>query len=486
LSAVEGTTKPLDRGTWLALIAMGIAVFVIANDFSAINVAIPQIEHDFKTDVTTAQWVVNAYALTFGVLIVTGGRLADLFGRRRAFFIGTAIFATFSVLGGVAQTEAWLIGTRVAMGVGGALMWPAILGMTYAALPDDRAGLAGGFILGAAGIGNAAGPLIGGALTDLLSWRWIFFLNLPVAAFAVFVTLREIEADHPEVEDTRMDYAGIVTVSVGLISLLLAFDQVLDWGWGDPRIIALLAAFVVLIASFVVVERRAGDHALVPPDVMRNRDFAYTCGAILMMSAVFFAAMLYLPQLMINVLGYSAIGAGAGMLPMMATFAAVSFVAGHLYERFGAKPLLILGSSCIALGPALIALLADRETFGALVPGMAILGLGIGLFYPTATTAGVTAVDESRRSLAGAILYMFQIAGGSVGLGLTTTVFIGASDRAQSGSGFIDGIQTAFTMDAAIAVGGFLIATFLIGGRLKVPARLHRLHAGPSPRGHGP
>jgi len=483
---VEGTTKPLDRGTWLALIAMGIAVFVIANDFSAINVAIPQIEHDFKTDVTTAQWVVNAYALTFGVLIVTGGRLADLFGRRRAFFIGTAIFATFSVLGGVAQTEAWLIGTRVAMGVGGALMWPAILGMTYAALPDDRAGLAGGFILGAAGIGNAAGPLIGGALTDLLSWRWIFFLNLPVAAFAVFVTLREIEADHPEVEDTRMDYAGIVTVSVGLISLLLAFDQVLDWGWGDPRIIALLAAFVVLIASFVVVERRAGDHALVPPDVMRNRDFAYTCGAILMMSAVFFAAMLYLPQLMINVLGYSAIGAGAGMLPMMATFAAVSFVAGHLYERFGAKPLLILGSSCIALGPALIALLADRETFGALVPGMAILGLGIGLFYPTATTAGVTAVDESRRSLAGAILYMFQIAGGSVGLGLTTTVFIGASDRAQSGSGFIDGIQTAFTMDAAIAVGGFLIATFLIGGRLKVPARLHRLHAGPSPRGHGP
>src|SRR5512132_2576754 len=170
--------KPIDRGTWLALIAMGIAVFVIANDFSAINVAIPQIEHDFKTDVTTAQWVVNAYALVFGVLIVTGGRLADIFGRRRAFFIGTTIFATFSALGGAAQSEAWLIAMRVLMGIGGALMWPAILGMTYAALPDERAGLAVGFILGAAGIGNAAGPLIGGALTDLLSWRWIFFLNV--------------------------------------------------------------------------------------------------------------------------------------------------------------------------------------------------------------------------------------------------------------------------------------------------------------------
>jgi EmrB/QacA subfamily drug resistance transporter len=477
--------KPIDRGTWLALIAMGIAVFVIANDFSAINVAIPQIEHDFKTDVTTAQWVVNAYALTFGVLIVTGGRLADLFGRRRAFFIGTAIFATFSALGGAAQSEAWLITMRVLMGIGGALMWPAILGMTYAALPEERAGLAGGFILGAAGIGNAAGPLIGGALTDLLSWRWIFFLNVPVSAFAIFVTLREIKADHPEVEDTRIDYGGVATVSVGLVSLLLAFDQVVDWGWDDPRIIALLALFVGLIGSFVFIERRAGAHALVPRDVIRNRDFAYTCAAILLMSAVFFAAMLYLPQFMINVLGYSPIGAGAGMLPMMATFAAVSFVAGNLYERFGGKPLLILGSACIALGPALIALLAGQESFGALIPGLMVLGLGIGLFYPTATTAGVTAVDESRRSLAGAIIYMFQIAGGSVGLGLTTTVFIGASDRATSGSGFIDGIQTAFAMDAAIAVGGFLIAAFLIGGRWS-PHLRRLVLAGHSPRGHGP
>jgi EmrB/QacA subfamily drug resistance transporter len=478
--------KPIDRGTWLSLIAMGIAVFVIANDFSAINVAIPQIEHDFHTDVTTAQWVVNAYALTFGVLIVTGGRLADLFGRRSAFLLGAAIFALFSVLGGVAQSEAWLIAARVLMGIGGALMWPAILGMTYAALPAERAGLAGGFILGAAGIGNAAGPLVGGALTDLLSWRWIFFLNLPVAAFAVFVTLREIKQDHPEVEDTRMDYAGIVTVSVGLVSLLLAFDQAIDWGWGDPRIIGLFALFFILIGSFVLVERRAGEHALVPPDVMRNRDFRNTCAAILMMSAVFFAAMLYLPQLMINVLGYSPIGAGAGMLPMMATFAAVSFVAGSLYNRFGAKPLLILGSGCIVVGPALIALLADQESFGALVPGMAVLGLGIGLFYPTATTVGVTGCDESRRSLAGAIIYMFQIAGGSVGLGLTTAVFIGASDGAQGGSGFIDGIQTAFTLDAAIAVGGFLIAAFLIQGKPHLPHIRRPVLAGHSPRGHGP
>src|SRR5262249_46227590 len=205
------------RGTKLALVAMGIAVFVIANDFSAINVAIPQIEKDFDTDVSTTQWVVNAYALTFGVLIVTGGRLADLFGRKRAFFIGSAIFATFSLAGGAAQSEAWLITAPGLMGVGGALMWPAILGMTYAALPDSKAGLAGGLILGAAGIGNAAGPLIGGIFTDLLSWRWIFFFNLPVTAFAVLVTWREIHQPKPETEDTKLDYAGIVSFSVSLV-----------------------------------------------------------------------------------------------------------------------------------------------------------------------------------------------------------------------------------------------------------------------------
>src|SRR5262249_43650923 len=155
-------------------------------------------------------------------------------------------------------------------------------------------------------------------------------------------TWRHIHQPQPKVEDTRIDYGGIVTVSVGLVALLVAFDQVNDWGWGDPKIIGLLVLSVLLLASFTLVERRAGAHALVPPDVVSNRDFAYTCAAILMASAVFFASMLYLPQLMIKVLGFSAIGAGAGMLPMMGTFAGVSFVAGNLYSRFGAKILLVL------------------------------------------------------------------------------------------------------------------------------------------------
>src|SRR5689334_11184504 len=156
--------EPLSRATIMGLFAMGVAVLVIANDFTALSVALPAIERDLDSELSTVQWVINAYALTFGVLIVTGGRLADMLGRRRTFVVGAAVFAGFSVLGGAAQDVTWLIACRALMGIGGALMWPAILGMTYAVTPASRAGLAGGIILGSAGLGNAAGPLIGGAL----------------------------------------------------------------------------------------------------------------------------------------------------------------------------------------------------------------------------------------------------------------------------------------------------------------------------------
>jgi EmrB/QacA subfamily drug resistance transporter len=439
---------------------MGMAVVVIANDFTAVNVALPTMESDFETDINTIQWVINAYALTFGVMIVTGGRLADMFGRRNAFFVGSAIFASMSALGGVAQTETWLIGARVLMGIGGALMWPAILGMTYELLPEEKAGLAGGIIIGAAGLGNAVGPLLGGFLTDELSWRWIFFLNVPIAAFAVGVTYWLVHVKEPESGERRIDYAGIATLSVGLVSLLIALDQVADWGWGDPKVIGLLVLAVVLVSTFVRLEQRAGSHALVPREVMRNESFTASCIAILFMAGTFFAALLYLPQFMEKQLGYSALESGLGMLPFLAVFALASFAAGPLYNRLGAKPLAVVGAALITLGPLLLSFLDEGSGYGALIPGMVVLGIGAGSFIPTATTAGVTSVDESQTSLAGGIIYMFQIAGGSIGLGLTTTVFSGAIPP------FVDGIQAGFRLDAALSLIGLLVATAFVGGRL--------------------
>ncbi len=438
---------------------MGMAVVVIANDFSAVNVALPAMEEDFGTGINTIQWVVNAYALTFGVMIVTGGRLADMFGRRRAFFLGTAIFASMSALGAAAPSEALLIAARVLMGIGGALMWPAVLGMTFGLLPKDKAGLAGGVIIGAAGFGNAVGPLIGGVLTDALSWRWIFIVNVPVSAFAVFVTHRLVPDDEPEPGDRRIDYPGIAAISIGLVSLLVALDQVDDWGWGDPRVIGLLVLSAAMLAAFIPIERRAGLRALIPAGVIRNESFRASCVAILLMSATFFAALMYLPQYMQKHLDYSPLEAGVGVLPFLATFAAVSFVAGPLYDRLGPKLLASVGAACIAVAPFLFSTVDESSGYGSLVLGMVILGIGIGSFYPTATTAGVTSVDESESSLAGGILYMFQIAGGSIGLGLTTTVFSAQDD-------FIEGIQAAFRLDALLSLIGFLVALLFVGGRL--------------------
>jgi EmrB/QacA subfamily drug resistance transporter len=415
----------------MALFAMGLGVLVIANDFTALNVALPAIEQDFDVDVGTVQWTVNAYALTFGMVLVTGGRLADMFGRRRIFFIGTAIFAAFSLLGGLAQNSEQLIAMRVGMGVGGGLMWPAILGMTFAAVPPSRAAFAGGLILGVAGLGNAIGPLIGGVLTDAISWRAIFFLNIPVAAFAAAMTAAKIHQPAPaDAQRARIDYGGIITLSLGLVLLLLALDQSADWGWGDPRVLAMLGAALVSLIAFAVIEPRVGAAALVPPDVIANRGFRSACLTILFLSAVFFTAILYVPQLMEKILGYSPLGAGVAMLPMLGTFGAVAFLSDRITARFGMRPVILAGTALLAAGPLLLGFFTADSGYGALVPGLLAIGIGAGLFYPTVTTAAVGMLDESRSSLAGGIAYMFQVAGGAIGLGLATTLFtIRSEDR---------------------------------------------------------
>ncbi|MGH9272179.1 MAG: MFS transporter, partial [Ilumatobacteraceae bacterium] len=293
----EGGDGKLDRGTLIALVAMSLGVFLIANDFTALSVALPDIERDFDSDLGAVQWVINGYALVFGVLIVTGGRLCDLYGRRRLFFWGAGIFATFSAVSAVAPSLPVLLAGRALMGVGGAIMWPAVLGMTFAALPAAKAGLAGGLVLGVAGLGNAVGPLLGGVLTETLGWRWVFVVNLPVAAIAVLATWRYIHQTFERDARDRIDVAGVVALTVSLVALLVALDEVTELGWGDARIVGLLAGFAVALVAFVVVERRAGRNALVPGEVIGVTEFAASCLALLCTAGVFFAALLYLPQL---------------------------------------------------------------------------------------------------------------------------------------------------------------------------------------------
>jgi EmrB/QacA subfamily drug resistance transporter len=367
--------------------------------------------------------------------------------------------------------------------------------------------------LGVAGLGNAFGPLLGGFLTEVLSWRWVFAINLPVAAAAVFVTWRRIHEPVERDAAERVDVLGVVTLTVGLVALLLALDEVTDLGWGDAPIVALLALFAVAMVAFVLVERRVGENALVPRDVMRNPEFTAACVAVLFTAGTFFASLLYLPQFFQKLLDYSPLEAGLALAPLMATFALVSFVAGGLYERLGAKPILSLGVGMMFLGTLLLSFAGEDSAYAATVPGMLILGSGFGLFLSTITTAAVTSLAEARASLGGAILYMFQIAGGSIGLALTTTIFarssqdrlaadvaaaglragdqevddvqgiLAGTDSAQQAlaqlpgrdaqivelvrDAFVHGMNVAFRVDAALALVGVAVTVGFVGGRLR-------------------
>jgi EmrB/QacA subfamily drug resistance transporter len=387
--------------------------------------------------------------------------------------LGATLFAVFSVIGGVAPSIWVLLACRFLMGIGGAMMWPAILGMTYGLLPPSKAGLAGGVILGAAGFGNAVGPLLGGVLTDSVGWRWIFYVNLPVAAAAFAITLLVVPRD-AETKHGRIDYLGTAVLSVGLLTMLLALDWALDLGWTAPLIIALFAIAAVALIAFLFIERRAGDRALVPNNVLENRGFLSAGIATLFASAIFFAALLYLPQFMSKNLGFSAMGSGAGLLPMMGTFMVTSFIAGRLYERLGPKVIVTLGAVLLGAGMILLSSISASTTYDHLILGMVVLGMGVGLFYSSVTTAAITALDPSEASLAGAIVYMFQIAGGSIGVGFNTAIVVSASSMPA-------GIHVAFLVDGILAMCSAAVALLFVGGtvdieRLRAIRHHHRAH----------
>jgi MFS family permease len=359
------------------------------------------------------------------------------------------------------------------MAVGGAMVWPAVLGMTYGLLPEEKAGLAGGLIIGVAGIGNAIGPLLGGLLTDTVGWRWVFFLNVPITLVAMFVTYRRVD-ETSEGGERRIDYRGIATMSSGVILLLIGLDQGTVAGFGDPAILGLFVVGALLLGGFAVVERAAGEFALVPRQLVASRQFTAAISAVLMMSAIFFAVIVFVPQFMENELGWSALAAGAGLLPLMVVFAATSFVAGPLYNRLGARMVIGTGAVCLTAGVGMLAVGIDAS-YGPLVPGLLVLGVGVGFFYSSITTAAVTAVDDTHSSLAGGIVYMFQIAGGSIGLGLNTAIVLSASSPAE-------GITTAFTVDAVLgAVGTVIVLAFIGAGEHRAFHPMHRRHH----RAHG-
>jgi MFS family permease len=263
----------------------------------------------------------------------------------------------------------------------------------------------------------------------------------------------------------RLDYAGVGLLSVGLVGLLVGLDQSSSWGWGDPRTLGLLAIGVLALAAMAAVQRRGGERALVPRDVIANPVFAAACLTTLLASGTWFAVLIYGPQFMQKVLGFSALGSGVGFLPLMIVYTVTSFAAGPLYNRIGGRLPLLIGAACLSLGALLLSLLGVDSAYAAMIPGLVVLGLGVGLFYSTLTTVAITSLDPARGSVGGGLLFMFQLVGGAIGVVLTTTVFTSAGADLAGAEAFVSGLHAGLRLDAALALCALVTAFWVVRRR---------------------
>jgi EmrB/QacA subfamily drug resistance transporter len=417
---------------WWTLGSMSFALFMIMLDNTVVNVALPSIQSDLGASLSALEWTINAYTLTFAVLLVTGGRLGDIFGRRRAFLFGVIVFALSSATAGLAPSDAWLVGSRALQGIGAAFMMPATLSIITNAFPAHERGKAIGTWAGVSALALALGPVVGGFLTEDVSWRAIFFLNLPVAALAVFVTLIATkESRDPHVPRT-IDYAGVATITVGIGALVLALVEGNGWGWGSPRIIALLAASVAGLASFVLVERRTR-FPMVEFSFLRSRAFAGANGVAFVVSFAMLAMFFFMALYMQNILGYSPLQAGIRFLPSTVVIIVIAPIAGRLTDRIGPRTPIAIGLTLVAIALYMQSRITVDTTYSYLLPAFSLMGLGIGLTMSPMSTAAMNAVDTTKAGLASGVLSMSRMVGGTFGVAAVGALFQQISDsRLQS------------------------------------------------------
>ncbi len=416
----------MDRKTANIVVGLGIGALAVGTDFvGAMMLAVP-IEREYGVDITTTQWVFNVYALTFAMGLVTGGRLADTYGRRRLLRIGLVIFIVASLACALAPSVSLLIGARAIQGIGTAIIWPSILGLASTVVQEDERGFAIGLMIGAIGIGNAVGPIVAGVVGSLGMWRLFFAINMMLGIATIGATFKLVPRDADLIGQQRIDYAGIATLSLSLIALLYALDVGADWGWASARIIGLFAASLLLFAVFPFVERKAPD-PLVPPAMMRNRRFSAALLTNALVVPAVFVFFLYVPQYLQKVRGWPMLDASLAIIPTAIATAVVSPITGRLFDRVGPRWLLVSGYGLVAV--ALIGLmLADRGGgYGALLPVVLAMGIGASITVSAAGPAAVAAADRSRASLAGGLSFMVHLATGAMGVAAATAILFGTA-----------------------------------------------------------
>jgi EmrB/QacA subfamily drug resistance transporter len=458
---------------WWTLAAVAFGLFMIMLDNTIVNVALPSIERDLHMTISSLEWVVTSYALTFAALLITGGKLGDYYGRRKMFILGLAIFTLSSLACGLAPNSGFLIAMRAVQGAGSALMNPATLSIITATFEPRERGRAIGIWAGVSAMALSIGPLLGGLIVDNLNWNWIFFVNVPVGVLGIFVSLLVIRESRDTSAEQSIDIPGLVTSGLGLLALCYALIEGNKHGWTSPEIIGLFAASAALLVAFVLVEA----HQRLPMldlALFRIPSFAGSNIVALLVSLGMFGVFFYISLYVQNILGYSPTQAGAAFLPMTLLIVVIAPIAGNLSDRIGSRWLMGAGMTLLGISLLLYQRIGVHTSYWTLLPAMLIGGVGMAMTMSPMTSAAMASVPLDKAGVGSGVLNSFRQVGGSLGIALMGAILASyvSSAATPTPQAFVDGLHAALLVAACIAFAAAIVAVTLVRPSLRGEQRL--------------
>ena len=443
---------------WWTLAAVAFGLFMIMLDNTVVNVALPTIQRELGMQLSELEWIVSGYALTFAALMLIGGKLADAYGRRLVFVVGIAIFTLASLACGMASSGEALIAARVAQGVGAAMMSPATLSIIAVTFPPRERGTAIGIWAGTSALALALGPLIGGLLTEHASWNWIFFVNVPIGVLGIAASFLLIDESRDESHE-RLDLPGLATSGLGLFALTYGLIEGNNYGWGSVRIVGAFVVAAVSLTAFILLERRQRAPML-DLTLFRNRTYVGANLAMLLVALAMFGVFFSL--YMQNVLGYSAVEAGAAFLPMTLLIIVIAPLAGRASDRWGSRWLITGGMVLLAVQLAYFSQLSEDATFWVLVPALVLGGFGMSMTMTPSSAAAMRAVPVEKAGIGSAVLNACRQVGGSTGIALMGAIMASRLTSPPTTASFMDGFELALVVGSVIALAGAITAAALI------------------------
>ncbi len=450
---------------WWTLAAVAIGLFMIMLDNTVVNVALPSIGRDLKIGISQLEWVVTGYALVFAALLITGGKLADMIGRRRVFVIGLAFFSLSSLACGLAPNAGFLIGARMAQGIGAALMNPATLSIITATFPPRQRGQAIGIWAGVSALALAIGPLVGGLIVDNIGWNWIFFVNVPIGIVGIVVSQFVIKESRDTSHEQSIDLPGLVTSGLALFALCYALIEGNTKGWNSPEILVLIAAAVVLLAAFIAIESRRR-LPMLDLSLFRISSFVGANVVALLVSLGMFGVFFFISLYVQNILGYSPTKAGAVFLPMTILIILIAPFAGKQSDRIGGRWLMGGGMTLLGISLVLYQRIGLHTGFWTLLPSLLLGGVGMAMTMSPMTSVAMGSVPVDKAGVGSGVLNSFRQVGGALGIALMGAIvasYAHAAPRSPEGKQqFLDGLHAALLVSAGIAFAAAVVAVLLV------------------------